>query len=425
MPNPTISIENLLLELRLAAGRGAAALIVGIVLAACSSSGSNTTQPPPATPSIDISLSPTAVSVSQGQSGTATATVNRTNFTGSVTLTAEGLPTGVSASFNPPSLANGVASSVLTLTAAASAPPTNLVPLSARVVRAKASSAAASTNSSSSSASVTIRATGSGVSDKTVALSLSVVVAGGYTLSASPASLSMQQGGNGSSTINIARSGGFAGTVALSVTGAPTGVTATFNPTSTSGNSSSLSVAAAASTAPGNYALTVTGTSAGLGNQSTTVNVTVTALTSSSVQYCSSDTPIWFGYQNDGASWVRVAVGANNTFTFSATPKVAIAAVTQSGSGQTASYDLTVVYTTPAEIGALAGAICAQQGGSKQLNGSVAGLAVTEAAQIAMGSSSAFALSTPGTFTLSNLPDGALDLVAGRFPFGDPNTLAP
>ena len=119
MPN-----RQTILRLRSAAGRSAAPLIVGIVLAACSSAASSTTQPPP-TPSIDLSLSPATVSVSQGQSGTATATVNRTNFTGSVTLAAEGLPTGVTASFNPPSLANGVGSSVVTLTAAQSAAATS------------------------------------------------------------------------------------------------------------------------------------------------------------------------------------------------------------------------------------------------------------------------------------------------------------
>jgi hypothetical protein len=237
--------------------------------------------------------------------------------------------------------------------------------------------------------------------------------------------VSISQGASGSSAIGITRTGGFAGSVSLGVTGAPSGLTATLNPTSTTGNSSTLSLTAAGNLAAGTYPLTITGTTAGLANQTTTVNVTVTALSSSSVQYCANDTPIWFAYQNDGGAWTRVAIGANNTFTFNATSKVAFAAVTQSGTGQNASYDLSVIYTTPTEIAAIAGAICAQQTGTKQLNGSVAGIAQDDGAQISMGNSFAFAAGALPNFSLTNLPEGPLDLVAAAFPFIDQSTIAP
>lgn len=68
---------------------------------------------------------------------------------------------------------------------------------------------------------------------------------------------------------------GAAQTVALSVSGAPAGVTATLSPTSVqSGSSSALSVQVGASTAPGTYTLTVTGS--GTVSHTSTYSLTVT-----------------------------------------------------------------------------------------------------------------------------------------------------
>src|SRR5271168_2828118 len=54
----------------------------------------------------------------------------------------------------------------------------------------------------------------------------------GFSLSASPASLSVAQGGSGSTTITSSVTGGFDSAITLSASGLPTGVTAGFNPTS-------------------------------------------------------------------------------------------------------------------------------------------------------------------------------------------------
>ena len=53
-----------------------------------------------------------------------------------------------------------------------------------------------------------------------------------FTISASPASVSVVQGSSGTSTITTAISGGFNAAVALTATGQPTGVTVSFNPSS-------------------------------------------------------------------------------------------------------------------------------------------------------------------------------------------------
>src|SRR5271157_1591588 len=55
-------------------------------------------------------------------------------------------------------------------------------------------------------------------------------VAPNFTISASPASLSVQQGNQGTSTITTAVSGGFNSSISLSSSGAPSGTTVSFNP---------------------------------------------------------------------------------------------------------------------------------------------------------------------------------------------------
>ena len=66
---------------------------------------------------------------------------------------------------------------------------------------------------------------------------------------------------------------GFTGTVAFSVTGLPSGATATFTPPSvTTSGSTTMSVSTSAATPPGSYPLTIRGTS---GPRTRTVNVTL------------------------------------------------------------------------------------------------------------------------------------------------------
>src|SRR5208282_493085 len=65
-----------------------------------------------------------------------------------------------------------------------------------------------------------------------VSISTTVAPPPNFSLSASPSSVTIGQGSSGTSTITITPQNGFSGNVALSATGLPTGVTATFNPPS-------------------------------------------------------------------------------------------------------------------------------------------------------------------------------------------------
>ncbi|HWZ46317.1 MAG TPA: hypothetical protein VNW97_22790 [Candidatus Saccharimonadales bacterium] len=96
-----------------------------------------------------------------------------------------------------------------------------------------------------------------------------------FSLSASPTSVSVTQGGSGSSTVTVNPSGGFTGSVSLSASGLPAGVTATFgtNPTT---STSVLTLTASSTAATGTSTVTITGTSGAL-SHTTTVTLTVTA----------------------------------------------------------------------------------------------------------------------------------------------------
>lgn len=90
-------------------------------------------------------------------------------------------------------------------------------------------------------------------------------------------------------------------TVALSVSGAPNGVTATLDPTSVqSGKSSTLTVQVGTSTAPGTYTLTVTG--AGTVSHSTTFTLTVGGGTCTPRQLVVNG-----GFENGSSPWTATS----------------------------------------------------------------------------------------------------------------------
>ncbi|WP_327066036.1 glycosyl hydrolase family 18 protein [Kitasatospora sp. NBC_01302] len=107
------------------------------------------------------------------------------------------------------------------------------------------------------------------------------VVTNDFSLAASPASGSVQPGSSTSATVSTAVTSGSAQSVALTVSGAPAGVTATLSPASvTAGGSSTLNISTTAATAPGSYPLTITGTAAS-GSHTAGYTLTVTGATTS------------------------------------------------------------------------------------------------------------------------------------------------
>ena len=215
-----------------------------------SNAASNCVLPPaPSGPNFSLSASPAALSVNQGVSGSSTITVTPSGgFTGSVTLSASGLPAGVTAAFgtNPTT-----STSVVTFTASATAA-TGVFP-------------------------VTITGT-SGSLTHTTTITLTVVNPNGtpdFAISVSPATLAVTRGSSGNYTVTIAAVNGFTGTVNLSVSGLGSRVTATFTPTSVTGaGTSTLRVTVNRRATTGNRTLTITATSGSL-THSTNATLTV------------------------------------------------------------------------------------------------------------------------------------------------------
>ena len=100
----------------------------------------------------------------------------------------------------------------------------------------------------------------------------------GFSITPSATALSILQGASGTDAITVADTGGFTGSVAFVATGMPTGVTASFSPTS-SATSSVVTFAVASTTVAGTYPITITGTSGTLTPATTTITLTVTPQT--------------------------------------------------------------------------------------------------------------------------------------------------
>ncbi len=198
-------------------------------------------------PSFSLSAAPGSISVAQGAtSGVVTVTITPKNgFSGSVVLSATGLPSGVTANFNP---ATATTTSALTFVASATA--------------------------ATGTTTVTVTGTsGSLTASTTVSLTVTGTSSANFTLSAAPSSITIAKGASGRSVVTVTPTGGFTGSVAFSASGLPTGVTATFAPTSST-TSSRLALMVGASAASGTFPITVTGTSGSLTN-TTTVTLTV------------------------------------------------------------------------------------------------------------------------------------------------------
>ncbi|MFB6891863.1 glycosyl hydrolase family 18 protein [Kitasatospora sp. NPDC056327] len=98
-----------------------------------------------------------------------------------------------------------------------------------------------------------------------------------FSIGVTPGTGTVLAGASTTATITTGVLAGSAQSIALSVSGAPAGVTATVTPGSvTAGSPATLNIATAATTAPGSYPLTVTGTAAS-GTHTTTYTLKVTS----------------------------------------------------------------------------------------------------------------------------------------------------
>jgi endoglucanase len=220
------------------------------------------------TPGFTLAPSASALAITQGKTATDTITVTDVGgFTGSVTLAATGLPTGVTVAYgtNPTT-----STSVLTFTASATA--------------------------TTGTATVTITGT-SGSTTATTSFTLTVSSASGFPLAASPTALSVTQGSTATDTITVTDVGGFTGSVTLAASGLPSGVTAAFG-TNPATSTSVLTLTASSTATTGTSTVTITGTS-GSTTATTTISLTVTS------SACTPTTIVPYISVNGGSTWTE------------------------------------------------------------------------------------------------------------------------
>jgi uncharacterized membrane protein len=244
------------------------------------------------TPDFSVSATPSSHTVTAGSSTTYTASVAALNsFTGVVTMTVSGLPTGVAASFASTTV-TGSGSSTLTLTSA--------------------STTAAGTYF------VSITGTsGTLVHSMNVALTVTVPPPD-FALTVGPPSQTVEAGESTSVTVSVTPANGFTGTVALVESGMPAGMTASCTPSSitTSNNTAGscmLNISSTASTSAGTYVLTITGTSGGL-SHSGAVSVVVTPVVLTP-DFSLSATPSSQTVTAGNSTTYTASVAALNSFT--------------------------------------------------------------------------------------------------------------
>jgi len=317
-------------------------------------------------PSFTLAPLAPSLSVTQGKSITNTVLVTPANgFTGGVTFSATGLPSGVTANFSPNPSATG--SSLVTLTA----------------------------NGSATTGQATITITGtSGALTASTTMALTVNSTINFTLLPSPTGIEMAQGSSGASTISVIGVNGFTGSVTFSASGLPSGVTASFAPNPATGYSVMTLTSSSTAAVGGPVIVTITGTY-GAQNASTTIALTIKQPPSFTI----SPSPAALSVAQGSSASSTISVTGANQFV-----GVVTLAVSGLPSGVTASFtpnpatSSSVLTLTASSTAALAGPVTVSiTGTSGSLNAST---------------SIALTVNQPPSFALSTSPS-ALSVTQG------------
>jgi hypothetical protein len=276
------------------------------------------TEAPPENLGFALTVTPASLTVTQGGAGKTVSVnaVSRTGFSGTVNVKLSGLPAGVTASPSTLSLTPDTAQSV-TLIASAKAAVGN----------------------------ATVTFTGTSRSLKhSATLALTVAAASAtpdFTLSPAPSSIAVTQGATGQVvSVNATPTNGFSGSVKVSLSGLPSGVTA--NPSTlnlTPGTAQNTTVTAAANAATGNANVTLTGTSGSL-THTASLKLAVNAAPAQPKDFTLALTPPSLTL-TQGATGQAISVNADPANGFSATVHVALSGLPSGVTADPSSLSLT------------------------------------------------------------------------------------
>jgi uncharacterized membrane protein len=200
-------------------------------------------------------------------------------------MSASGLPTGATATFTP-NPATSTTTLQITTTAAT---PTGSYPL-------------------------TITGT-DGPLNHTTTITLTVTAAPDFSLSSSPTTRTVTQGGSASYALTITRTNGFADSVTMSAGGLPTGATATFSPNPAT-STTTLQITTTATTPTGSYPLTITGADGALNH-----TITVTLVVNAAPDFSLSSSPTSQEVVQNGTAQYTITVNPVGGFASSVTLK--------------------------------------------------------------------------------------------------------
>ncbi|MBC8088765.1 MAG: hypothetical protein H7Z40_15985 [Phycisphaerae bacterium] len=207
------------------------------------------------TGSITLALSNASAPIAVGLPAVSAVTVTRLDgYSGTILLSADSLPTGVTVTFEPQALGGQSTTAIMTITAATTA----------AVVTDTINVRASGVNVTTASATVEVK-----------------VLTGSIALTSPSTAVTIPQGSSGSIPLTVARINGFATAVTLLAEGLPANVTATFTPALLPNGTvgSTLILAAAAGAIPGTSAVVVRAKGQGVADKITTVQVTVSPST--------------------------------------------------------------------------------------------------------------------------------------------------
>ncbi len=349
---------------------------------------------------IALGLSPTSATVQQGGATTVTATITRSGgFTGTVTVGLPNPPSGITVSSGAGTTAGSVTTVPVVISAAGIVTPGNHT--------------------------INVQATGNGVSAVTAVFTLTVTApqsAGAYSITLSSASLTFMPGMRDSIAVSIARTGGFSGAVSFTLTGAPTGLSAQFSPTSTTAASVMLSLAADANLAAQTWPLTIHASAAGLADETAPLAVTISAAPQPNVAIdfsaCFPTKVEWVAYQDGTGAWTHVSQPGPIYRVNISGSKGGVAWVLSNAGSFPIDTVERVMWMTQAELTAAPIVACtASTPTGKSLTGSAGGIHAGQAPSVTLGGVGAFFdyhFPSDSTFLMQNVPSGPQLLVAFR-----------
>jgi hypothetical protein len=327
-------------------------------------------------------IAPATATAGQGSTLTLPIVINRGSYSGAVTWSAQGLPTGTLAAFSPTSATGGTATVALAV-GATTAPGVYQIRLIG---------------------------SGSGVPDATATVELTVTAAS-IAIAIDPTAVSVFQSGTGANAkLRVTRTG-FTGNVMLAFEGAPIGVTLSAQPAVVDGDSTIITVAASTAATPAQFDVTIRATPAGFpasASKTATLNVTVRAAPPGGgnvlLDWSRCAAPDWVAYQDATGPWTQAPV-AGGVARFSILGGRGGIAYVESGTSMTVRYGLQAEFTNaPLDM-------CPALLGTKTISGFSSFGATLDQMTYSLGGGTATSSGASPAFTIGAVQNGTHDLI--------------